>query len=159
MAMTTSDAVDVAIVATDEARPGEIIRAALTEKFGRKKKKYELFAQLTGYRIVPFVMSVYGLICKETRGLVAEWRKYAPDPSFIYDLYNNTQMAMITAQSEMCNYVVNKYRLRNERQKWDLAKCCQEKKKAEQSQATSQRTQDQGKESQRKRTSSEVRHG
>lgn len=105
------DAVDVSIAATTTPAPGQNIRATMTDRFTTKIRKYQEFAKLTSYRVVPFVMSVYGLVCGETRELLFGWRKHASDPSFLFDLYNNVQMNLIRAQHEMIHYAQNRTKL------------------------------------------------
>ncbi len=84
----------------------------MSDRFATKMRKYECFCSLTSYRIVPFVMSIYGLVCAETRRLVESWRSSAADISFLPDLYNNVQMSLIRAQHEMIRFVENKGKLK-----------------------------------------------
>ena len=105
------DAVDVSITATATPTPGQNIRATMTDRFTTKLQKYQQFATMTSYRIVPFVMSIYGLVCGETRDMLATWKSNANDPSFMFDLFNNVQMNLIRAQHEMIKYAKNKAKL------------------------------------------------
>lgn len=105
------DAVDVSIAATTTPAPGQNIRAAMTDRFTTKLRKYQQFASLTTYRVVPFVMSVYGLVCGETREMILGWRRSANDPSFLFDLFNNVQMNLIRSQHEMIQYAQNRTKL------------------------------------------------
>lgn len=98
--------------------PGQCIRAAMTERFQQKIRKYEKFASMTTYRVVPFVMSIYGVVCAETRKLVETWRRSATDLCFLYDLYNNVQMNLIRAQHEMIRYVETKGKLKAAQRIW-----------------------------------------
>ena len=95
------------------------LRDALQERFMQKMRKYEKFSEKTEYRIVPFVMSIYGLVCKSTRELLESWKAVAQDFSFIHDLYNNVQMNLIRAQHEMIKFVENKAKLMEAKKKWE----------------------------------------
>lgn len=99
--------------------PGENIRDVLQERFMQKVRKYEKFAEKTDYRVVPFVLSIYGLVCKSTRDLLGSWKAVAQDFSFIYDLYNNVQMSLIRAQHEMVKFVENKSKLMEAKKRWE----------------------------------------
>ena len=112
------DAVDVTITNTHTPRPGESIRARLTKAFRTKQRTYAAFKTITGYRIVPFVMSVYGLVAKETRDLLQDWRKHASEPSFLADLYNNSRMALVKAQYTTFEFIQNKHKLQKEKKHW-----------------------------------------
>lgn len=105
------DAVDVSITAPPNPAPGQNIRAVMSDRFTQKLKKYEGFRSFTDYRIVPFIVSVYGLVCNETRSMLDSWKRSANDQYFIFDLYNNVQMNLIRAQYEMIRYVQNKGKL------------------------------------------------
>jgi hypothetical protein len=109
----TTDAV------TKNPAPGENIRDVLQERFMQKVRKYEKFAEKTDYRVVPFVLSIYGLVCKSTRDLLGSWKAVAQDFSFIYDLYNNVQMSLIRAQHEMVKFVENKSKLMEAKKRWE----------------------------------------
>jgi hypothetical protein len=109
------DAVDVSITATTTPTPGQNIRATMTDRYTTKMRKYQQFASMTSYRIVPFVMSIYGLVCGETREMLVTWKANANDPCFLFDLFNNVQMNLIRAQHEMIKYAKNKAKLNQAR--------------------------------------------
>ena len=67
-------------------------------------------------------MSHYGLVAKQTRDLLQKWRCFAPEPNFIYDLYNNCQFGVIRAQYRNFQFIKNKNRLATEQKKWMQAK-------------------------------------
>lgn len=116
------EAIDVTVVATLSAEPGYSIRNVLQEAFTEKMSAYSAFHALTQYRIVPFVMSHFGLVAKPTRDLIQTWRRFAPEPNFIQDLYNNCQFGVIKAQYRTFQFICNKNRLMTEHKKWEQAK-------------------------------------
>ena len=104
---TGSDAVDVTITTVKNYTTGERFKSQLKEAFDEKMRKYQQFHALTQYRIVPYVVSHLGVVAKETRALMAEWRNTAADPQYLYDLYNHTQIAIIRTQWKMFEYFCN----------------------------------------------------
>jgi hypothetical protein len=70
-------------------------------------RKYESFAALTQYNIVPFVLSHLGVIAKETRQCVAHWKSASPDPDYMRNLFLNVQFAIVNSQYHMFEYLVN----------------------------------------------------
>jgi hypothetical protein len=90
----------------------------MTDAFNEKIRMYHRFAALTQYRTVPYVMSTYGVVAKETRELIQDWRKYAPEPGFIYDIYSNCQMALIRSHLQTYNFVKNKFQLMRAHEIW-----------------------------------------
>lgn len=116
----STDAVDVSITTTQSPKPGQSIRANMTEKFNLKLRKYQKFESLTSYRIVPFIVSIYGLVAFETRVLLESWRKSATETTFLFDLYNNVQMSLIKAQHEMIRFVENRSKTTNAQRQWQV---------------------------------------
>jgi len=51
--------------------------------------------------------SFFGIVSADTRKLVQQWRPLAADPQYLYDLFNNTQMAVVRSQYSMFNYFKN----------------------------------------------------
>ena len=104
---TGSDAVDVTITTVKNFTSGERFKSQLKEAFDEKMRKYKEFHALTQYRIVPYVVSHLGVVAKETRELMSEWKNTAADPQYLYDLYNHTQIAIIRTQWKMFEYFCN----------------------------------------------------
>lgn len=122
VSIARDEAVDVTVVSTLHADPGESIRARLQEAYAEKLRGYQEFEALTRYRIVPFVMSHFGLVAKQTRDLIQTWRSYAMEQNFIYDLYNNVQFAVIRAQHRTFQFITNRNRLVTAQKKWEQAR-------------------------------------
>jgi hypothetical protein len=95
------DAVDVSCVCVNYFKNGEKFTAEMKARFDEKNKKYKQFGEDLKYNIIPFIMSHLGVVCRETREIVKPWRDACRNPQFPYDLYANTQMALIRAQYNM----------------------------------------------------------
>jgi len=102
-----ADACDVTVSYVKQPAPGEHSHDELRKRFLEKMNKYESFRALSQYRIVPYVVSHLGIVSADTRKLVQQWRPLAADPQYLYDLFNNTQMAVVRSQYSMFNYFKN----------------------------------------------------
>ena len=107
MAGEQMDAVDVTVVHIPDPQGKSLERDFLAKRFNDKKTKYSGFATMTKMNVIPFVVSIYGIIATETRGLLGQWQKAAADPRYISDLFNNVQCYLIKSLfhfSQIQNY-------------------------------------------------------
>lgn len=112
------DAVDFSICYTYTPVYGENIRARMSDTFREKERQYRLFKQTAQCRIIPFVVSVYGLIARETRELIRPWLEATPDSRLLLDIYHNVQFSLIKALHQNYQYIQSKYALQREHDKW-----------------------------------------
>ena len=103
----STDACDVTCCSVKPTGQGEKFSSHLKARFDEKMRKYSAFQTLTQYRIVPFVISHLGVVAKETRECISQWKHAASDPQYIFDLYNHAQIALISTQYRMFNYFRN----------------------------------------------------
>ena len=102
-----TDACDVTVSYVHQPLPGQHYHDELRKRFLAKQHKYAQFRALTQYRIVPYVVSHLGIVGPDTRELVQQWKQLAADPQYLYDLFNNTQMAVVRSQYSMFDYFKN----------------------------------------------------
>ena len=88
------------VFAIDVAIAKEKLATETTERvdhvFNAKMRNYEEFHNLTNFTIVPFVLSVYGVLSPQTIELIKEWWKYPFVDLLLRDaLFSNIQFALI----------------------------------------------------------------
>jgi hypothetical protein len=99
-----SHAVDVVCAFTPRVDDSVKFRSELEDRYSYKIRKYKEFQALSQYTVVPFVVSHLGVISKQTRDQIQTWKLRALEPTYIDDLYNNVQMAIIRSQFNMHEY-------------------------------------------------------
>ena len=85
------DAVDVAITKTEEFSRTKQMKAVTNVKF----RTYHRFEQLTGFNIVPWIMSVFGEHGDEAVQAAKYWSRVSSSSTTFPDLMTFTQMELI----------------------------------------------------------------
>ncbi|NJK31753.1 MAG: hypothetical protein HC927_04650 [Deltaproteobacteria bacterium] len=94
----TTYAMDATVV--KETSPSETTKNAMTKAFRKKMQQYEEYAKKTKHVVLPFVMSVYGLIAPETlNALRPIFRVHRTDVDFRSDVLSIPQCCMLKATS------------------------------------------------------------